>query len=294
MSALSSFHPAVLLALFASEIVLCLVVRNPAFAAAGFAAAALSYVSVRGAAGWRVVGAAAVLALVVAVANALFNPMGETVLFEYLAGRRFTAESLAFGAATGGAFSTALLWFGCLNRVMSTDQFTFLSGSFAPALTTTLAMAVRFIPRYRVKASEIAEARRCIGMGPSGRGPARAARAAVCVLSALATWAFEGAVVTADSMRSRGYGCARRTSYALRPWTRRDALALALVLALDAGVVLCLVAGAEATAYLPSIELPFPGGAFWAGLASYAGVSALPAIVNAFEGLKWRLSLSRI
>ena len=46
------------------------------------------------------------------------------------------------------------------------------------------------------------------------------------ILGALTSWALEGSVVTADSMRSRGYGTSKRTSFHDLPHDRHWMLAL--------------------------------------------------------------------
>ncbi len=293
MTACVRFHPAVVLAFLASVIVFSIVVRNPVFAGVGWALAAASYLSVRGMAGWRMVAFAIALVPVVAVMNALFNPLGATVLFEYLGSRHFTMESLALGAVTGVSLAMAILWFGCFDRLMTADRLMYLFGRFAPALTLTVTMAMRLVPRFFRKAADVAFAQRCIGAG-AGAGVRRRMRAQSDVLATLATWALEGSIVTADSMRSRGYGCARRTSYARYAWRSSDAVALAVVAALDVVLCVCLATGAEATAYLPVFVAPAATGAFWAGLAAFAVLSALPAIVVLYGELRWRLSLSTI
>lgn len=295
MTDLARIHPAVVLAFLASAIVFAIVVRNPAFAGMGLALAAVSYLCVRGMPGWRMVALSIALVPVVAVMNALFNPQGATVLFEYLGGRHFTVESLALGAVTGASLSMAILWFGCFDRLMTADRLMYLFGRFAPALTLTVTMALRLVPRLFRKAADVAFAQRCIGAGASeGAGMHGRVRAQSDVLASLATWALEGSIVTADSMRSRGYGCARRTSYARYAWRPSDALALAVVVALDAMLGACLAIGAEATAYLPVFVAPAATGAFWVGLAAFAALSALPAIVVSYGELRWRLSLSTI
>lgn len=294
MSAFDRFHPAVPFAFLASVILFAVILRNPAFAAAGLGLAAASYLALSGVGGWKVVALAAAMVPVVALFNGLFSPLGATVAFEYLGGRPFTVESVAFGAVMGAAFATALLWFGCWNRVMTADRLTFLFGGAAPALTLTVTMVLRLVPRYGRKAGAIAEARRGVGEGVTGRGLRLDAAASAGVLSALTTWALEGALVTADSMASRGYGCAKRTSYERYRWRGRDIAALAVVLGLDGAVAASMMAGADATTYFPVIALPQAGPLFWAALACYGVLCALPALVIGYEEVQWRRSLSRI
>lgn len=294
MSPFDRLHPAVILVFLVSAVVFAIIVRNPVFAGVGLGLATASYLALNGRQEWKTVALAAAVVPLTALFNGLFNPMGATVAFEYLGGRHFTVESAAFGAVTGAAFASALLWFGCWNRVMTADKLTCLFGGAAPALTLTLTMALRLAPRYGHQAASIAEARRGVGEGVTGRGLRRDAAACAGVLSALTTWALEGALVTADSMLSRGYGCAKRTSYVRYGWHARDVGALVLVVGLDTALAASLAAGTDTTAYFPVIALPAAGPLFWGALGCYCAFCALPVLAIVYEGGQWRRSLSRI
>lgn len=89
------------------------------------------------------------------------------------------------------------------------------------------------------------------------------------VLSALTGWALEGAVVTADSMRSRGYGAAKRTSFRLYRFRTADgAMALSfalLLLGLGAGAYF----GWTAVEYTPRLSVaPLAAFPCWGLLAT--------------------------
>lgn len=295
-SVFSSLHPAIAFAFFAFAIALGMFVRHPAFQAVAVACSAACYLSIRGRAGGGAVVAMVPLFAALAVLNPLFNPMGDTVLFTYAGGRAYTWEAFAFGMSTGAMFTSMLLWFFSYSVVMTSDKFSYLFGGVAPALTLVLTMALRLIPTYQRRMSQLATARSCVGKGLGADGGGLLARVAAAgtLVSALATWAFEGAVTTSDSMRSRGYGSGPRTQFPSYRFDARDRALLAAMMLLAAVVLGCVLAGAADVAYLPAIVIPEFGPLAAAGLASYAAFLALPLIVNAKEALAWRISLSRI
>lgn len=289
-----SCHPGVQMGFFAGALILCALAQHPLFQATGFVAATVLYLSMKGSAGWKLVGGMGVVMVALALVNPLFNAQGHTVLFTYLGGRPYTLQGLAYGASTALMFASILMLFASYALVMTSDRFTFLFGSSAPALTLVLTMVLRLIPNYLAKASQVADARRCIGRSPASGTVGQRIRASAAVLSALISWALEGAVVTADSMRSRGYGTGERTSYARYRFDRRDGL-LAVLLAVSFSLSLAYsLSGDASVRYLPSLDIP-PFSPFgWAAFGAFALFMFLPAAVNGKEAIAWRFSLSRI
>ena len=74
---------------------------------------------------------------------------------------------------------------------------------------------------------------------------------AMRVLGCLTTWALEGSIVTADSMRSRGYGTAKRTSFMIYRISPRDVGLLAATLALSAALIAVISLGHTTATFTP-------------------------------------------
>ncbi len=281
-------HPAVAFAFFAAALLLTVLVAHPAFQVVGLAGAIISYLSFAGRSGLRSLAALAAAFCLLTLANPLFIPQGQTVLFTYLGQRPYTLQGLAMGASTAAMLVTALLWFGCFNRVVTSEKLTFLFGRLAPSLTLMLTMVLRLVPLYQRKARQISAARRCVGLS-AWEGPATARiRSGAAELSALTTWGLEGAIVTADSMRSRGFGSGPRTPFATYPFTGRD-IALAALL-----TVLLVAAGAAAatvgeTRFLPAFAFAPLSPVQTVGLLAWGLFSLMPALVNGREALQWRI-----
>ena len=303
--AFGTYHPALGLAFFVSAIVLGMFVRNPAFLAATVVFSGLYYVVLAGVRSVRMLVGMAVLGVAVTVLNPLFNTAGNVVLFTYF-DRPYTLEALAFGAQTAALLVGMLLWFSCYNIVMSSDKFTYLFGRMAPSVTLVFTMVLRLVPTYRRKIDELAAARSGIGRSPArGTLSERVGRASA-LLSALASWALEGGVLTADSMRSRGFGQAKRTAYARYRFTVRDGVLLACMAALVAVSAATIASGcADATFVAPGGAAPTgtvldfatffgaaPNPASLCGLLAYSTFMALPSAITIGERLIWHISLS--
>ena len=319
--AFSTHHPAVTLTFFVGVIVLCVLVQQPVVQAVGLMGAVLYYLCLRGRNAWRLLVAMALALVMLAAINPLFNTLGDTVLFTYLGTRPYTLEALAYGASTATMFVSVMLWFACYAQVMSTDKFTYLFGRRAPALTLVLTMTLRLVPSYARKARQISTARRCAGLSMTQGSVRERARDGASLLSALTSWALEGAVTTADSMRSRGYGTkdggdfstpALRASarndrgWALRSawhdrgrylqcrFRMRDALLLVLMLACVLVTCAALASGALAVSYVPAIDIPALPPLGIGALVACTVLVFVPSVIDAREAIAWRSSLSSI
>lgn len=285
--AFSQYHPLTNFLFFVGAIGFCVVFQHPAYLAVGIGGAAVYYLLLHGRVGLhRLIGMLPVF-LVVSGLNPLFNHYGSRVLFTVF-GKPYTLEALYYGMALGAMFVGMLLWFGCYSAVLTSDKFVCLFGSLIPSLSLLLVMILRMIPNLTRRAGEIAAARKCIGKG-LGEGATNREKisSGLKQLSALTDWALEGSILTADSMRSRGYGSAKRTSFQIYHLCWRDWVLMALM-----GVLAALVIGLGGTqaSYTPKLWIPQPG---W-GLVCYGVYVLIPAAVHLQEELKWRIFVSRI
>ena len=114
------------------------------------------------------------------------------------------------------------------------------------------------------------------------------------ILSALTDWALEGGVITGDSMRSRGYGCARRSSFMIYRITGLDIFLLAMQCLLGAAVLVSVLTGGTTAEYTPSFSIaPISGRNLW-GFAAYCLYLSIPTVLSIKEAIQWHISRSRI
>ncbi len=186
--------------------------------------------------------------------NALFNHYGVTVLF-YLKTGPVTLESCVYGTVLASMLWIAMLWFSILNSTMTTDHFVFLFGRVSPMLALMLSMIFRFVPKFTSRLAIIREGHACFGEIHKKQGFLGKLSSACSELSILITWALENGIGTADSMRARGYGTAKRTSYAMYRWTKQDTLTAAILLSAYAGSLWGIQGGAFSANYNPVILL---------------------------------------
>ena len=286
--AFSKCHPAVNFLFFAGAIGLSVIIQHPAYLLAGTVTGAIYYLLLNGKKGIKTLLALLPIFLMLAAINPLFNTMGKTVLF-HLFGRPYTREALLYGAATAAMFVIMLLWFGCYNKVLTSDKFTSLFGNLIPALSLLLVMILRMVPNFIRKAKQLSGARKAIGKG-AGESKKEKLLGAASLLGALTTWALEGGIVTGDSMRARGYGSAKRTSFMRYQMTGKDWALLILMLALMTFTVVAACLGQTAATYTPKLSV---APVSW-GVIPYAIYLLIPIVLSGKEALQWRISRSKI
>ena len=226
------------------------------------------------------------------VLSPLFNPRCEHVLFTIF-GRPYTGEALAYGGVIAGVFVVMMLWFGCYNRVMTSDKFMCLFGNWAPALSLLLVMVFRLVPRFFRQTRQLIGARRSVGKG-AGKGYRDKVAAGMTVLSAMTSWALEGSVITAASMRSRGYGSARRSCFQIFRVTAGDRLLLVMMLVLLAAVLGTATLGGMAADFIPQLSFAPISGGYALGFLAYCSYLLIPTVLHFREALQWHILRSRI
>ena len=292
--AFSKRHPLVNFVFFVGAIGFGVVIQHPVYLLAGLVCGAAYYLLLNGKKGWKMIFGLLPMFIILTAINPLFNTYGQTVLF-HIFGRPYTMEALMYGAAIAAVFVVMLLWFGCYNAVLTSDKFTSLFGNLIPSLSLLLVMVLRMIPNLMRKAKQITGARKTIGKGINESAPAKEkVMDGMTVLSALTDWAVEGSVVTADSMRSRGYGSAKRTSFMIYRMTGTDMTLLVLQLLLIAIVIAFATMGSTTATFTPEWYIAPVSGTYIIGFAAYCAYLLIPTALHIKEAVQWHISRSKI
>lgn len=289
----SSYHPIVNFIFFVGAFLFGMIIMHPAYLACSLLLSIAYYLTIKGRAGLKYILGMLPMFILLSVLNPFFNSGGETVLFTYLSGRPFTLEALLYGIVLAALFISVINWFASYNAVMTSDKFLYLFGKWIPSLSLVLTMVLRFVPTYQKHISQISSARKCIGKSAGDGTNREKAENGLTIVSALTSWALEGGIITADSMRSRGYGCGKRTSFSLYRWERRDWILLILMLICLSAVLICTICGGTQAEFLPAISIEMNGYTI-TGMIFYIIFLAMPTVMNIWEGILWRILRSKI
>lgn len=288
--AFSKCHPAVNFLFFAGAIGASVMIQHPAYLVVGIVTGGAYYLLLNGPRGWKMILLLIPLFLFLTAINPLFNTYGQTPLF-YLFDRPYTFEALCYGAALASTFAQMILWFGCYNKVLTSDKFTSLFGNLIPAISLLLVMVFRMVPNLMRKAAQFTGARKSIGKGAGENASTKEKlNDGMTVLGALTSWALEGSVVTGDSMRSRGYGAAKRSSFMIYRMAATDWLLLILIPVLLALIIIAACFGQITATFTPELQIaPIS----W-GIVPYTAYLLIPTVLHTKEAIQWHISRSKI
>ena len=269
-------HPLTLFLWFALIISMCVITMNPFCLAAGFIGAALFLICQKGHAALKIIGFSFFIVVIVAVTNPVFSHNGATILF-FVIDTRITLAALIYGIAAGVKLASVVLWFSCFNAVFDSERLIYIIGRAFPKLALVISMSLGLVPRMlrdfrsinsSLKAVEKRRIKRHLG-----------------AFSALFTRSMEDAIVTADSMRARGYGLKGRTFFNRFCYKFRDVVYSLLFIVL---FMFSVVLNVEPEFYpMYSCELSL-------GFVCFAALALIMTVFELKESLKWKLSISRI
>lgn len=220
----SRYHPLVNLVYFAGAVCFTMLIQAPAFLIGNIVASGIYYAILRRSRCLSGMVWTFAVFLVSALMNPIVNTRGKQVLFRYF-GRPYTLESLQYGIVVGLVLAGTLLWLGCYNQIVTGNKLIALFGNLAPALSLMLIMIFRMIPDFIKKAEQIIHARGCIGKWQKNLD------SGMQVMGILTSWALENSVITADSMRSRGYGTGSVSHYGIYQLRLSDGILLGVMVA---------------------------------------------------------------
>ena len=226
--------------------------------------------------------------LVATVINAAFNHEGATVLTYLPGGNPLTLESMLYGFFASLMLVSVITWFSCCNEVMTSDKFIYLFGKFIPTLSLVLSMTLRFVPRFSLQLKSVMNARKCMGLSLTDGKMTDRIKNGLSALSATVTWALENSVETADSMKARGYGLLRRSTFSIYIFDKRDKLTLLLILSFASGVIAGRLFGCIKFSYFPIFDINENGLLSIVAYLIYLVLCLMPVIIEFEEMRKWK------
>ena len=284
----STFHPIVNFTFFAAVFMFSMIFMHPIFQCLSFIGAVTYSIMLNGkkAVIFNFVYMLPLM-LIMASLNPMFNHAGITILFYAKSGNPITLESILYGVAMAVMFITVIIWFSCYNKVMSSDKFIYLFGKIVPAWSLVIAMALRFVPRYKEQLIAISNAQKCIGRDITQGHLVQRARNGLTILSILTTWALENAIETADSMKARGYGLPGRTSFSIYRFDGRDRNVFILLVCLIIIIFIGAAIGENSIRFFPSIKYTEATAFSLVVYFAYFVLCMIPVILYVWEEWKW-------
>ncbi len=282
---LGRFHPATILIFFLAVIAFSTFWMQTGMIAVSFICATVYYFMLKRTEGIKYYIAVLISVLIASVINPLFSHRGKTILFYLPTGNPVTFESVMFGLCAGIILGEVLLWFSIFNNVMEDDKWTATIGKVAPTIAMIITMVLRFVPKYIKFSKSTRDIQKANGFNNRKK-----LKNGMHVYSITATWALETSIDTADSMRARGYGKARRTNYHNYKFEIRDLVLVLWVVALGAIIILIANLDKIHTFFYPTLR----NKESLIVLAAYIVLCITPILINIWEKIRWHISRSKI
>lgn len=293
MNIFYNFHPAVSAVYFASVLLITMFSGNPFLAVVSLFGGAIFYViSEKKQNRIKEFGFYLLIFIVVSVSNPLFSHKGKTVLF-FINSNHVTLESLLYGIGTALMLISVLLWFSCLNRVLTEDKILFLFGRFLPKTALLISNALRFVPLLKIQAKKIRAAQKAMGLYSSDSISDKL-RGLLRTFSALVSWSLENAVDTAASMKARGYGLKNRSRYSPYKFRKSDALMLCVIIVADLVCILSILSNQLDFVFYPAVSFSQLNYINLTAISAFALLCLLPIIIEIKEVLAWKYYASKI
>ena len=232
--------------------------------------------------------------LLMAIINPLFNHEGITVIKYFPSGNPLTMESVIYGFCAAVMIVSVITFFSCYNAVFTSDKFIYLFGRVIPSLSLVISMTLRFVPRFITQIKAVTNAQRCIGRDVMHGSIIKRAKYGLNILSIMATWALENSILTADSMKARGYGIEGRTAFSIYKFDKRDKRALICILALGFYTLLGKVLGKLDFSYFPSLKAQGISLFSVSVFLAYLILCIYPILIEIREVRRWKSLTSKI
>ncbi|MGI6751133.1 MAG: energy-coupling factor transporter transmembrane component T [Anaerovoracaceae bacterium] len=234
------------------------------------------------------------LTLITALLNPVFNHQGATIVGYLWTGNPLTLESILYGGATAIMLISVICWFSCFNQVITSDKIIYIFGQIMPSLSLFLSMALRFVPRFKHRLIAISLGQKAMGRNISKAKAIQKITSGVKIVSILITGALEDAIITADSMKSRGYGLPGRKAFSIFRFSRGDKAVLLIIGALSLYIIGAAIRGYLAFQYFPYLKGMKDDLWLHSVFSAYLLLCLIPLFINLWEDCRWKRIQSEI
>ncbi|MCL6601739.1 MAG: energy-coupling factor transporter transmembrane protein EcfT [Paenibacillus sp.] len=219
--------------------------------------------------------------------NPLFSHRGSHILF-YAFDQPITLEAVLYGLMMMLVLLTITFVFISYNFTLTTDKFMYLFGTVAPKSALLILMSIRFVPLFQRRLGQITLIQSSRGITVSSGKLRKRMSDGMTLLKVLLTWSLEEALQTADSMKARGYGVRKRSSYATFKLDRRDILILILLAVSGILTLIFSLQGYGMVQIYPRLKAPVYAGEDAVMYGSFCLFVLIPLGLEVKEKWLWR------
>ena len=261
MSGFKNLHPICSFSYFAIAIILVLVCQTPVAMVEALAGAVFFLHCTEGGKVWKRLRYLLPMLLLIAFANPLLNHRGVTRLVKIM-NQWVTLEALCYGITAGLSLAALILWFGFYQEVITSDKFLYLFGKAAPGTALLISMALNLVPKLEQELQQIREGQEMLYPDKPGH--------------------------MVDSMKARGYGLRRRTTFHLFRFEPGDRKFMLLLLLLGGSCIAGRCLGYGTMEFYPRMDSIVNGAGDILFYLVFMAFMWLPGLMEWKEELLWR------
>lgn len=224
------------------------------------------------------------LFLIISLINPIFSHNGKTILF-FLNDNQITLEAFLYGANSALMIVAVICWCSVYSKLMGADKTIYLTQKIMPKTGTVLALAVGFVPKLKRKYVTLREI--AVTTGKYDESLLGKCRLHLALFSALITRSLEDSIITADSMRARGFGDCSKT-YSTYRFKTADFIMIFICAAALASFIIASLFGISDTRFYPEFIMPCPNLSDIIMYVFLAVLGALPIIFEFTEKIRWK------
>lgn len=223
------------------------------------------------------------------ILNPFLVSRGTNILF-YFRGKQVTLEALMYGFVMSLALISVIIIFVSFNIILNGNKFLFVFSRILPRTAFLIMLSIRFVPLVKGRLDNIIDVQRVRGISLTNGSLKKRSEHGMLMLKVLLTWSLEEAIQTADSMKARGYGIGKKSSYIPYKIEKRDWVWITTLLVL---FLICIAGGT--LGYGKILIYPELGTLHlypldWLLLICMIVLYSFPLITEGREWFRWRYS----
>jgi energy-coupling factor transport system permease protein len=290
MKNFNRMHPLVLFTYYLGSVSLMIFMQHPIFLGAALLMIIVINFSedkLKGLSRWLIF--MLTTGMLIVILNPIFNERGRTALFEIFQ-HRITLEATVYGVMNALLIIGVMALFVSYNEIMSPNKLLYLFSKFLPQFAVLLMLTLRFIPLMKRRLAEISAVQSSKGLSMAHGRWTDKAKTGILYVQVLLTYSLEEAIQTADSMKARGYGHGKRSSYEFFIFKNRDLFGLLYLLVIFLLVLTGRMQGYGYLTIYPVMESVIVTPIELFILLFYLLFISFPLLVEVGGYVRWRLS----
>ena len=180
------------------------------------------------------------MSVIIILLNPLVSHVGTTKI--YIIGNYFiTLEALTYGIIMSLSLLIILLTFTSYNKTVSYQEMLYIFSKRFPNISMVIIMALRFIPLFNYRLSEVNKISKFDEeqyFNTNKNSMVEKISKTANLLVVVVSWSLEESMITAKSMKARGYGIKERTSYLSYKFHKIDYV---LIVFISISLLICII-----------------------------------------------------